>query len=124
MLHHKNGDALCNPEDGSNWEFLCCSCHKLLHIYGRIPTREELIELRKTTMRKSSLLIKDRMERRAIKRNIPPGYITTNRVVRILNVSKERVRQLRNAGKIEFVKMRGAYLHFEKSVIDYNRLSI
>ncbi len=30
-VHHKDGDHLNNPPDGSNWELLCIYCHENEH---------------------------------------------------------------------------------------------
>lgn len=31
-VHHRDGDHLNNPRDGSNWEVLCPSCHRTRHL--------------------------------------------------------------------------------------------
>jgi hypothetical protein len=33
-VHHKDGNRLNNPEDGSNWENLCVYCHEAEHSRG------------------------------------------------------------------------------------------
>jgi 5-methylcytosine-specific restriction endonuclease McrA len=33
-VHHKDGNHLNNPPDGSNWELLCLSCHDDVHQEG------------------------------------------------------------------------------------------
>ncbi len=30
-VHHKDGDHMNNPRDGSNWELLCVACHENEH---------------------------------------------------------------------------------------------
>lgn len=30
-VHHKDGDHMNNPPDGSNWELLCLYCHDMAH---------------------------------------------------------------------------------------------
>jgi hypothetical protein len=30
-VHHKDGNHLNNPPDGSNWENLCSYCHEDIH---------------------------------------------------------------------------------------------
>jgi hypothetical protein len=33
-VHHKDGNHLNNPSDGSNWENLCAYCHEDIHSRG------------------------------------------------------------------------------------------
>jgi len=33
-VHHKDGNHLYNPPDGSNWELLCVYCHEDIHSRG------------------------------------------------------------------------------------------
>lgn len=35
-VHHKDGNHLNNPPDGSNWENLCIHCHEDLHSRGEL----------------------------------------------------------------------------------------
>ena len=38
-VHHKDGDHMNNPRDGSNWELLCVACHENEH--GTLEQRRE-----------------------------------------------------------------------------------
>jgi 5-methylcytosine-specific restriction endonuclease McrA len=38
-VHHKDGDHMNNPRDGSNWELLCVQCHENEH--GTLEQRSE-----------------------------------------------------------------------------------
>lgn len=35
-VHHKDGNHLNNPPDGSNWENLCVYCHEAEHTRGQL----------------------------------------------------------------------------------------
>ncbi|MDA8124811.1 MAG: YajD family HNH nuclease [Deltaproteobacteria bacterium] len=54
-VHHKDGNHLNNPPDGSNWENLCAYCHEDVHSRGLLgdylegtaaPPREETVVYR------------------------------------------------------------------------------
>ncbi len=38
-VHHKDGDHMNNPRDGSNWELLCVQCHENEH--GTLEQRRD-----------------------------------------------------------------------------------
>jgi hypothetical protein len=53
-VHHKDGNHLNNPPDGSNWENLCAYCHEDVHsrgvlgdyLEGAAPSREATLVFR------------------------------------------------------------------------------
>jgi len=54
----------------------------------------------------------------SVRANIPGGYVLASHACKILNISRERLRQLRNMHKLIFIKLKKSYLYNLKSLDD------
>lgn len=51
-----------------------------------------------------------------VKDNVPEGYALASTACKMLNISRERLRQLRNKGLLIFVRFRKSYFYKIKSI--------
>jgi len=118
-LHHRDGDASNNPLNGSNWQFLCSSCHKFIHTRGYVPKNRELalienkiknMEIAKLKARKKALIY-------GVKYNAPPGFVISRVACDILNISRARLQQIRVFGRIEYKTYKKSYYYKPGSYI-------
>ena len=89
VTHYKDGNPRNNPRDGSNWERLCRSCLSKELWKGRKLSPEERLKRKEWYRRKHTV-------------QIPDGFITTPELIKHIKLSRERIRQLRNNGRIRY----------------------
>lgn len=116
-LHHIDGNR--NNNHISNFQRLCASCHKFLHINKIMPskiTREE-----KT--RKLLQFKKYRNYKKTLKNNIPINFITAKEVCTILGISKQRLSQIKYKFKYIIINKskKPRYAFQKESIEKYKR---
>lgn len=102
VTHYKDWNPRNNPLDGSNWERLCRSC---LAIESWLPRK---------------LSSEERQQRIHLQRvQIPDGWITTIELREVLHLSRERIRQLRNDGRIPYhIVGKRTYIYNRKKLLE------
>lgn len=103
-LHHKDGNSTNNPLDGSNWQRLCASCHRTLHWKPRkkFKNYKEGI-LFYTKLQKAR---KKRIWQNAIYKEFKTyNFLRTKDICKKMGLTRERIRQLRNEGFLNFIKV-------------------
>jgi hypothetical protein len=108
--HHIDGNPRNNPQDGSNWQRLCVSCHMKLHWKPKRKFKN-LKECREYHRNLDKLKRKNKLKEILKKRNIPHNVGKSKEICKILNISRERLRQLRINNRIKSFKIGGLYLY-------------
>lgn len=108
--HHKDGNKDNNPRDGSNWQRLCKSCHTTLHWKPRKKFANQQEGLR---FHYNLLKVKRKKELQLAmyKQFKTYSFLRTKDLCQKMNLSRERIRQLRNEGFLNFVRIGHTFIY-------------
>lgn len=109
VTHHIDGNPRNNPLDGSNWMRLCSSCHFWLHFKGYKYNSYQEYRLYRNRLRHRRRNLKIRKIIYAKFKT--KEFLFPRELQRILKVTRERIRQMREEDKLNYTKIGGRYFY-------------
>ena len=109
LVHHK--DSMPRNNNVENLQVLCAKCHAVIHGANRdraLKLRNELFA-HKTALLKAE---KEKLFRDTIFKALGTHkYYRAKDLTNLLGVSKERIRQVRGEGYLNYIKIKGGYYY-------------
>jgi hypothetical protein len=108
FIHSHSIDGNPKNKNPKNRQRLCASCHQYIHKRGYVPKDKTLAKAEQ--IRKYAEIQAFKQSQKALRRNVPKGYMLAGSVGKKLGISRERLRQIRERLKYKIVGKSYAYL--------------